>query len=100
MEYLELGPTPCDEPCAQTTQPDYDSRMRLEMIVYRHQLERMFPESTFKIKTFPHDFGYYGEVCVVYVEGTKSEEDAYHVESNLPEKWDDEALKELNLIAV
>ena len=95
-EYLELGPVPSDEECTGTREgTDYITPQNQEMATYRRQLERMFPDADFRAKRFPHDFGSYGEVCVVYAPGTESEELAYRVEENLPRQWDNEERREL-----
>jgi len=98
-EFMELGPVPCNEECAQVGSDDFYERARKEYSAYKHQLERMFPNCNFRIKSFPHDFGTYYEVCVVYDENDeKATERALEVEGNLPENWDDEAKKELNFL--
>ena len=95
-EYLELGPVPCDEECTQTGKSvGYEEKQNREMRAYKHQLERMFTDSTFGVKRFAHDFGTYGEVVVYYHPGQPDEESAYDVESKLPQRWDVEAVREL-----
>lgn len=86
---------------------------RAECKAYINQLLRVFGKPPlpgyFKVKSFPHDFGSYMEVCIFYeileipddasldeeILHSKSEAYAYNVEANLPEYWDDEAKKEL-----
>ena len=100
--YLELSPCPTDEDCAQVGQPDYRAKATKEMKAYINQLYRQFPDAEdkgcdFFIKWFPHEFGSYGYVCVMFSEDEDMQVDfAYGVENNLPDNWDDEALKELN----
>ena len=65
-EYLELGPTPYDEDCAQVGSPDYKIRARGECIRYRDGLRRIYPEGDFRIKNFDHDFGAYMVVVAWY----------------------------------
>jgi hypothetical protein len=102
IDYLEVGPVPADEPCAQVGDMDYRNVARREMNTYARQLDRMFPDAkkydvTFLPKFFNHDFGSYGEVCVCYdTDNEESMNFAFHVERNLPEFWDDEAVKELD----
>jgi hypothetical protein len=94
IEYMTLGPTPCAEDCAQVGQPDYYAKSRNECERYRKQLEATFPipenvVGWFRIKTFPHDFGDYREVCVMYDDRDEASIDwALHVESHTPEYWD------------
>lgn len=104
MDFLTLGPTPSEESCAQVGRDDYDRMSRIECRVYLDQLRRTFPEPErgyFKIKSFPHDFGSYREVCAVYDENDQEAIDwAFNVENNGPAEWDDRArellLGELN----
>ena len=95
MDYLTLGPTPCEESCAQVGQDDYDRMSRIECRVYLDQLRRTFPEPEngyFRIKSFSHDFGSYREVCAVYDEDDQeATEWAFNVENNSPSEWDDGA---------
>jgi len=99
-DYLSLGPTPCGEDCQQIG-PNFDcEKSNTELKAFKHQLERQFkniPEgSRFGIKTFPHDFGSYSEVVVYFNDADdKSTDFAFHVESNTPEFWDEEAKQEL-----
>jgi lipocalin len=70
-----------------------------------HQLQRLFPvpeelsgEVWFEIKTFPHDFGSYREVAVVYnYENRKAIDYASNCDKKAPQEWDAEALQELGL---
>ena len=112
MEYLNIGCSPNEEPCAQVGQPDYYERARIECTALRNQLKRMFgpvPEGArIVIKSFPHDFGTYYELVCYYEEAeyheddvdietrtTPSEEYAFKLEDNIPDYWDEEAKKEL-----
>jgi hypothetical protein len=95
-ESLELGPTPCDEDCAQVGMEDYFAKARPECRRYIDLLVKKFGkplgEAYFYIKSNPHEFGSYLEVAIKF--NTNSREEtafAYHVESNLPAKWTDEA---------
>ena len=102
IEYIELGPTPCAESCAQVGQPDFDKVAKIEMEIYIGQLYRMFPQAQemrvwFGTKWFPHDFGRYGEVVAKW----NDEDDSACkyvfdvIEKNLPEYWDEQAIAEL-----
>ena len=100
MAYLELGPTPGDEECAQVGADDYGARVRREGRAYIAQLTRQFGEPPegchFSIKGFPHDFGTYHEVVVHYEpEIAGSLEFAFKVERELPSEWDKQAKAEL-----
>lgn len=100
-DYITLGPTPAGEDCVQAGADDYHTRGRFEMLVYIRQLRRMFPDAekngvSIKIKSFPHDFGTYHEVCAVFNdENEDALHAAYSMENDLPESWDDAAKAEL-----
>lgn len=103
QDYLNLENTPIEEKCVQVSRDkDYYMAMRAECRAFKHQLERMFPDmhgAYLTIKSFPHDFGTYCEVCVVYNdENEEAMGFACELESNLPETWDDEAREELKQI--
>ncbi len=96
-DYLTLGPTPCGEACQQVG-PTFDPVLaRKEMMCYLAQLKRQFPKWEddgiyFSIKSFPHDFGSYSEVVVMFDDDDEKAMDAaYNVENNLPEFWDVQA---------
>jgi hypothetical protein len=92
-DYLTLGSAPYDEDCAQVGQPNFHVRARFECTVYAHQLNRIFHDGDFKVKSFPHDFGSYYEVVIYYDE--KSAEYAFEVGHYLPSNWDEESRQQL-----
>lgn len=93
MEKLYIGSTPCEEPCAQVGQLDYEERVMEECERYIRLLVQMFspiPDNV-KFRAIPqsHDFGTYWEVAIVFdPTDSKAEEFAINVENNLPETWD------------
>lgn len=94
-DYLTLGPTPCEEKCEPNT--GNKARMSLEHREYIRMLEAKFAHYKcikFVVKEFPHDFGPYSEVCVVW-NNAEGQWQAEQVDNNLPGTWDDEALKAL-----
>lgn len=99
-DYLYLGPTPADESCVQVGDEHYKEKSTIEMDAYINQLYRHFGEDYFtsnniylKKKWNSHDFGSYGEVVVVYDdENADSVNAAFHIESNCPENWDEQAI--------
>lgn len=100
MQFINIGSVPNGEDCAQVGADDYATRAHIECRAYKHQLTRMFGNGPGKarlaVKGFPHDFGTYYEVCALYDEDSEAETDwAFKIESECPEKWDDEATKEL-----
>ena len=106
MERLNLSPTPVAEDCAQVGSDNYHKQSRIETTVFKQQLYRMleaeFDTVNVRLVTTSnsHDFGTYHEVEVCYDENDEASCDqAFWLEENLPEYWDDEAklmLKELN----
>jgi len=102
MEEWMLGPTPCDEDCAQVGDLDYRNRAKKEMATYVKQLIRTFPDAlakgvSFRPRFFSHDFGFYAEVCMSFDDADEEAfELARFIDMNVPENWDSEALKELD----
>lgn len=100
--YLTLGPTPYDEVCTPNTGDK--RKIDLENKLYKEQLERQFAHLKnirFVIKSFPHDFGSYSEVCVVWTEEDEvGQNQAYDVDTSLPDKWDETALEALAIFAM
>lgn len=104
-ETLEIGPSPCDERCAQVKDADYPERSRAECRAFINQITRVMGEppegASLFTKSNSHDFGTYREVAVK-VRGALPEEArekaleyAYRCESESPASWDDEARAEL-----
>jgi hypothetical protein len=101
-DYLDLSPTPVNEPCAMVEKSgDYLPRMRAECRAFVHQLERTFPQAieagcSFRVKSNAHEFGSYLEVQVCFNDNDEHMTHwAYMIEAELPELWDDEARAEL-----
>ena len=97
MEYLELGASPANEDCVQVGSDNYRELALEECRRYKRQLIKQFQESYdtgligFQIKAFPHDFGSYYEVCVLFNEDDeKSCQLAYDVEAQAWPEWRDE----------
>jgi hypothetical protein len=102
-DYLTIGSSPAEENCAQVGKDGYSEQSQKECRAFVNQLTRQFgtpPEGArFAVKSFPHDFGSYKEVCVVYNDNIEEAiEFAYKVERESPAQWDDEARKELGLV--
>ena len=100
-DYLDLGPVPANEDCAQVGSDDYTERARQECRVYIRQLERAFPQAaekgvSFRLKSQPHDFGTYYEVFAYFNdENEVAVDEAYRIERSLPGDWDSDAQVEL-----
>ena len=104
LDYLNLGCTPSDEDCVQVGSPDYEIQANKELDAYMAQLVRMFPglethkHMKFAKVWFPHDFGSYGEIVIIFDADNELEAaTAIEIEWNTPTNWDEEAIKELNL---
>lgn len=95
--YLEIGQTPISEPCAQVGFDGYEFLSRLECKYFKQQLEEQFPQGEFRVKSFPHDFGTYREVCVIYDDDSEDDrmEAAFAAESSAWENWKPETLASL-----
>jgi hypothetical protein len=101
-DYLDLSPTPVNEPCAMVEPTgDYMPRMRAECRAFVHQLERAFPQAieagcSFRVKSNPHEFGSYLEVQVRFDDDDEAPDRVgFHDRSRAARAWDDEARAEL-----
>lgn len=103
QEYIEIGPSPYEEDCAQVGNENYRKDASKEMVAYINQLNRTFIDAeskgiTFKQKWFDHDFGAYGEVCMYWnTENEEADSYVYEIEKRLPESWDKLAMEELGI---
>jgi hypothetical protein len=101
IEYLHLGSAPVYEDFTKVDDPHFEEKSPKEMAAYKAQLYRMFPESAergvwFTIKSGYEKFGVAPEVVVMYNENDSiSLSYANFIDSNLPDKWDEIAKKEL-----
>jgi hypothetical protein len=102
-EYMYLGSAPANEECAQVGEDNYWQRANKECRLYISMLwslvEKQFgsrdsiPESfNIVIKSEPHDFGSYIEVCAKFdMNDEKAVEIAFWIENNTPTEWDNES---------
>ena len=103
-DYVNIGCTPYDEPCAQVGSENYNRLSILECRAFVNQCNRelikKFGEDykcTVRINSFPHDFGTYKEVVAVY-DDEQSMSEALYLEGEADlQNWDEEALEELKL---
>lgn len=97
-DYLNIGPTPCDEKCIGVGE---NRRKELaECRIFANQIRRVLgaePDGArLIVKSFPHDFGTYSEVCCEYDDNLPaSVEYAFKCESESPANWDAIAQAEL-----
>src|ERR1700733_2388283 len=103
IDHLNIGPVPWAEACAQLGSEDYQQRARGECAAFLRQIRRVVgPEpagASLVIKSFPHDFGSYLEVCCRYSDDNETAQDyALNCEGHKAlERWDDQARQELGL---
>lgn len=95
-DYITIGSSPAGEDCAQVGTDNYTEQARRECNAYREQLLRQFGKepgsARLAVKSFPHDFGSYLEVVCYYDDRDEAAmEYAFRLESECPERWDDEA---------
>jgi len=101
MPYIEIGPVPGEENCAQVGSSDYTEASLRECEVFRRMLARLFPVPAglpvaYVGRTHPHDVGNYREVSIRYDESdSQAVEFAYEVEQSAPGEWDAIARYEL-----
>ena len=93
-DYLDLGPSPAEEVCAQIGDEDYHSKARAECLAFIALIRQTCGEEPegahLSIKSFPHDFGSYMEVVCYYNDDFPASADyAWDVEKALPTRWAD-----------
>jgi hypothetical protein len=98
-EYLDVGPVPALEECAQVGMPDYEVQSALACRVHMRMLRRMHPvpdgvDAGFVVRKHPHDLGRYREVAVRYA-CPEALDFALSVEQLMPLNWDGVAVYEL-----
>ncbi len=92
-DFVTLGPTPCDEPCACVGEEDYRARALTECRRFILLLRRTFgPEpdgAWLSAKWFPHDFGAHCEVvCSFDTDIPESVAYVLRCEENAPPTWE------------
>lgn len=91
-EYVELGPVPSEEACAQVGTDEYAHRARAECLAYITLIRQVCGEepegARLSIKSFAHDFGSYLEVVCYYNHDDEASMDyAYRIEQDAPTVW-------------
>jgi hypothetical protein len=94
-DYITLGPTPSDEPCAQVGEDLYAQKARTECRRFIKVLREAFgPEPSgayLTTKAFEHDFGtYYEVICVFNSNVPESIDYAMRLEDEAPTTWPDD----------
>jgi hypothetical protein len=93
-DYINIGPAPSGEMPIQVGADNYSELSRAECKRFIKLICKIHgdpPEGAkLIIKSFPHDFGSYLEVCAQYEEGNQKATDyAFLCESETPEYWSD-----------
>ena len=92
-DFVTLGQTPCDEPCACVGEEDYYDRARAECRRFITLLRETFGSEPYgaqlTVKSSPHDFGDYLEViCHFDTDIPESRDYAYRCEDDAPVTWE------------
>ena len=98
-EYLCLGPVPAEEDCAQVGTVNYHIRALKESTRYCNLLKQLYPNARIQVEKFPHDFGMYFEVVVVFDDSNEQEiAQAFEVEKCPYTTWKafEDAVREQN----
>lgn len=96
IDCIELGPAPSDESCAQSTDPDFNTKNQEECQRYKEQLLNLakaknipMGKAKLTIKSFSHDYGSYREVCVKFDTTDQVGIDfAFWLDENAPTTWE------------
>ena len=99
-DFFTIGPVPVEEDCMQVGNENYTKFSIIECETFIDQIKRQFPNlnETVKLKTksFVHDFGTYHEVAIWFEsDDEESVEDAYKIDNELPNVWDEQSRKKL-----
>ncbi len=91
-DYIEIGPAPCEEECAQVGSDGYHARAREECRRFIGAIRaKLGPEpdgARLAAKSFSHDFGTYHEVVCWYDEGNEAAAAyAFRCEAEAPTHW-------------
>jgi hypothetical protein len=93
-DYINIGPSPCEEECVQLGSDNYRSLAREECSKFIQAIRQKLGEepegAELRTKSFPHDFGTYLEVvCWFDDEVPESFDYALACESDSPTTWAD-----------
>ncbi len=92
-DFIDIGPTPAEEPCAQLGTPGYEQKAREECSRFIDLIRRALGEEPgsahLSIKGNAHDFGYYySVVCYFDDRDEEAANYAYRCEDEAPSRWD------------
>ena len=92
-DYVNIGPVPCNEDCAQVGREGYREQAVKECMRFIKLLRKMLGDEPagawLAIKWFDHDFGSYCEVvCWYHTEDKEAREYAFRCENECPLTWE------------
>lgn len=93
-DFIEIGPAPFEEDCAQVGDPDYQRQATAECRAFIEAIRRKLgpePEGAYlKVKWFDHDFGSYCQVvCFFEDDNPQAVDYAYKCEAEAPATWEE-----------
>lgn len=83
-DYINIGSTPIDEPCAQVGAANYHELSRLELAAFKKGLEEKYKK---ELDASGASFGIKEGEVVCYFDDEKSQTFAFWLEANTPENW-------------
>ena len=96
-QFIIIGECPTEEEVAQIHEKGYDGKGKAECKAFLNQLRRISPEpegAELAVRAEPCDAGtYYSVVC--YYDNDEAERYALSLEEMIPERWDEQARREL-----
>ena len=92
IDYMYIGESPCDEPCAQLGKPGYIERARAECAAFIEAIRRKLGEEPagahLSVKREAHEYGTYLTVVCRYDDNDeKAIEYAFRCEAEAPRTW-------------
>ena len=100
VDYVSMDSVPYDEECTPVGSFDNEKWNKVECSIFIKQLVRLNPEMASKcritmMKNY-HDAGIYYDLVILYKQDDEEAEDAaFWFEGNMPDNWDNEAIREL-----
>jgi len=104
LDYMDIGGEPAAEECFPFTEVGHEqfnaAKSKKVCRIFIEQIRRQLGDEPFgaslRVKTFHHEHGDYHEVVCYYNDNDADAADyAMKCQNEMPQKWDEEALKEL-----
>ena len=101
QDLVYIGPAPAEEECAQTTDPDYSRKAKVECRAYIEAIRKMVgrePEGArLSVRAESHDFGTHHEVvCYFDANNEVAADYAYRCEAKAPATWEEAGMEAPN----